>query len=197
MPSGGGYLAAHLFPHISYIGVDPSDDFIGACLDGVERIKAEITGIPLDEGSVDYAVSLAALHHEPDHAAVFQEMRRLLKHGGRAVIADAAVDTPPAVFLNGFVHRNNPMGHEGRFLDQETRGLLENAGFTIAEDRVMKMPWKFGSLKEAGAFCRQLFWTPDLRPEEVAGAMGREIGFRRVGDKLELDWMLRRIVCDC
>ena len=197
MPSGGGYLAAHLPQHMSYIGVDPSDDFIEACRDGVQRIKADITSVPLGDGSVDYVVSLAALHHELDHAATLREMRRLLKPGGRAVIADAAVGTPPATFLNGFVDRNNPMGHEGRFLDEGTRGLLEDAGFTIVEDRLMKMPWSFGSLEEAGTFCRQLFWMPELRPEAVAEAMDREIGFSRVGQRLELDWMLRRIVCDC
>jgi len=197
MPSGGGYLAAHIPRHMRYIGIDPADDFIDACFDSVERIKADIFSVPLGDGSVDYIVSLAALHHEPDLAGVFREMRRLLKPGGRAVIADAAADTPVAAFLNGFVDRNNPMGHKGRFLDNSVSALLHDAGFTIGEDRVLSMPWTFSSLEEAGAFCRLLFWMPELRAEAVAEAMHHEIGFSRVGEKLELDWRLRRIVCDC
>ena len=196
MPSGGGYLAAHLPAGMRYVGVDPSDDFIEACPAGVERIKADITNVPLPDASVDYIVSLAALHHEPDLPAVFREMRRLLTPDGRAVIADGAVDTPVARFLNGFVAANNPMGHDGRFLDERTAGLIEGAGFAIADDGLMDMPWRFESVEEAGAFCRQLFWMPKLTADDVAAAMDREIGFKIVDGRPRLQWALRRIVCD-
>jgi SAM-dependent methyltransferase len=196
MPSGGGYLAAHLPPAIRYVGVDPSDDFIAACPAGVERIKAEIRCVPLADGSVDTIVSLAALHHEADLSAVFAEMRRLLRPGGRLVIADAAVDTPPARFLNGFVNANNPMGHDGRFLDERTAGLIEAAGFAVATDRLVDMPWAFADLTEAGEFCRHLFWMPALDADAVAEAMDREIGFEMIDGRPHLRWALRRIVAD-
>jgi SAM-dependent methyltransferase len=196
MPSGGGYLAAHLPPGMRYVGVDPSNDFIHACPEGVDRIKADIAHVPLGDGSVDAIVSLAALHHEPDLPAVFREMRRLLKSGGRLVIADAAVDTPPARFLNGFVSKNNPMGHDGHFLDDRTAGLIEAEGFAAVDDALVDMPWVFDSLAEAGEFCRQLFWMPALDAAAVADAMYREIGFEVVDGRPHLRWALRRIVCD-
>ena len=196
MPSGGGYLAAHLLQGMGYVGIDPSEDFVRACPAGVECIQASIASAPLVEATVDCVVSLAALHHEADLSAVFREMRRLLKPGGRAVIADGAVGTPVAAFLNGFVDANNPMGHEGHFLDELTAGLIEDAGFTIAEDRLVDMPWRFDSLAEAGAFCRQLFWMPSLSADEVAEAMDREIGFDMVDGCPQLRWALRRIVYD-
>ncbi len=196
LPSGGGYLAAHLPAGIRYVGIDPSDDFIDACPPGLDRIKADVTAVPLADGSVDYIVSLAALHHEPDLAAVFREMRRLVRDGGRVVIADAAVDTPVATFLNGFVDEHNPMGHEGRFLDVRTFALLEGAGFSIVDDRLVPMYWTFDSLDEAGTFCRQLFWMPELDANAVAEAMDREIGFEVANGRPELRWALRRIVCD-
>jgi SAM-dependent methyltransferase len=196
MPSGGGYLAAHLPPGMRYVGVDPSNDFIHACPEGVDRIKADIAQVPLGDGSVDAIVSLAALHHEPDLSAVFREMRRLVKSGGRAVIADAAVDMAPARFLNGFVNKNNPMGHDGHFLDDQTAGLIEAAGFAIIDDALVDMPWVFDSLAEAGEFCRQLFWMPALDAGAVADAMYREIGFDVVDGRPHLRWALRRIVCD-
>lgn len=196
MPSGGGYLAAHLPSGMRYVGVDPSDDFIDACPPGLDRIKADITAVPLPDASIDYIVSLAALHHEPDLPAVFREMRRLVPDGGRVVIADAAVDTPVAVFLNGFVNAHNPMGHDGRFLDERAAVMLEEAGFQGADDRLVPMPWQFESLTEAGVFCRQLFWMPDLDAQAVAEAMDREIGFDLVDGRPHLRWALRRIVAD-
>jgi SAM-dependent methyltransferase len=196
LPSGGGYLAAYLPTGMRYIGIDPSGDFIDACPPDLQRIKADVTAVPLDDGAAECIVSLAALHHEPSLSAVFQEMRRLLRPGGRAVIADVAVNTPPAVFLNGFVDANNPMGHEGHFLDERTAGLLKAAGFLIADDALVDMPWKFDSLRQAGEFCRQLFWMPELDAEAVAEAMAREIGFDVSGEGPRLRWVLRRITCD-
>jgi len=196
LPSGGAYLAEHLPSGLRYIGVDPSEQFVEACPAGLSLIKAEIASVPLADESADYVVSLAALHHEPDLPAVFAEVRRLLGRRGRAVIADIAVDTPPAVFLNGFVDRNNPMGHHGQFLDERLQPLLERAGFAIADDRLVQTPWRFDSVQQAGEFCRQLFWMPSLDAAAVAEAMEREIGFDSAGGSPSLKWVLRRIVCD-
>ena len=196
MPSGGAYLAAHLPPGMRYVGVDPSDDFIRAVPPGVVCIKSAISSVPLDDDSVHYVVSLAALHHEPDLPAVFREMRRLLRPGGCAVIADVAAGTPPAHFLNGFVNQHNPLGHEGHFLDERTAGIIEEAGFSVADDAIVDMPWRFESREEAGAFCRQLFWMPELDAGAVADAMEREIGFDVIDGRPHLRWALRRIVAD-
>jgi SAM-dependent methyltransferase len=196
MPSGGGYLAAYVPAGMRYIGVDPSEDFVRACPPGTLCIKAPISTVPLGDGTADYVVCLAALHHEPDLAALFREMRRLLKPGGRVVIADAAAGTPVATFLNGFVDEHNPMGHVGIFLDKQTAGLIEEAGFRIADDALVDMPWKFDTIKEAGAFCRQLFWMPDLDAAAVADAMYRQIGFDVIDGRPHLRWALRRVVAD-
>ena len=196
LPSGGGYLAAHLPPGLSYVGVDPSDDFVRACPVGTVCITGSIAGVPLAEGAADCLVSLAALHHEPDLPRVFGEMRRLLKGGGRAVICDVAAGTPAARFLNGFVDANNPMGHVGLFLDELTAGVVEDGGFAIADDAVVEVPWVFDSLAEAGDFCRSLFWMPALDAAAVADAMYREIGFEVTNGRPHLRWALRRIVCD-
>jgi SAM-dependent methyltransferase len=196
MPSGGGYLAPRLPAGMRYVGVDPSDDFVRACPVGTVCIKAPITAVPLADGAVDAVVSLAALHHEPDLPAVFREMRRLLKPGGRAVIADAEAGTPVATFLNGFVDEHNPMGHVGIFLDERTAGLIEEAGFTVANDAMVDMPWRFDSMQEAGAFCRLLFSMPGLDAAEVADAMYRQLGFDVIDGRPHLRWALRRITCD-
>jgi SAM-dependent methyltransferase len=195
MPSGGGYLADYLWTGMDYLAVDPATDFFVEWPRPLQRLLAEITKVPLADHSVDYAVSLAGLHHEPSLPDVFREMRRLLRPNGRVVLADVAVDTAPARFLNGFVAENCPLGHEGRFLDENTAAALEHAGFTITGDRLIDVPWKFTTREEAGEFCRHLFGMTALGTDETAEAMQREIGFD-LQDGPRLRWVLRRIVAD-
>lgn len=196
MPSGGGYLATYLPPEMDYLAIDPATDFFIKWPGQLRRVVAEITSVPLEDHSADYVVSLAGLHHEPSLPRVFGEMRRLLRAGGRAVLADVAIDSPPARFLNGFVADNCPLGHDGRFLDDQTAASLTEAGFDIVEDRMVEVPWFFDTFDEAGEFCRHLFGMTSLTATETAEAMEREIGFAIEGGKPRLRWTLRRIVAD-
>jgi SAM-dependent methyltransferase len=196
MPSGGGYLADYLWPGMDYLAVDPATDFFVEWPKPLQRLLAEITKVPLADQSVDHAISLAGLHHEPSLPNVFREMRRLLRPGGRVVMADVAVDTAPARFLNGFVAENCPLGHDGKFLDERTAPALEDSGFDIVHDGLMPLPWAFASLDEAGEFCRHLFGMMALSVAETAEAMEREIGFDVEDGRPHLRWVLRRIVAD-
>ena len=110
------------------------------------------------------------------------------------VLADVAIDTAPATFLNGFVAENCPLGHDGRFLDDRTVTSLSDAGFEINGDQMVDVPWAFESLEEAGEFCRHLFGMTSLTAAATAEAMQREIGFDLVDGKPRLKWTLRRIV---
>jgi SAM-dependent methyltransferase len=193
IPSGGGYLAAYLRPGLRYLGVDPAEDYAAA---GQAALNAPIFDVPRPDGSVDYIVSLAGLHHEADLPRIFAEMRRLLRPAGRLVIADVAVGTPPAHFLNGFVARHNPDGHDGRFLDEALPAMLTAVGLAIANDRLIPTPWAFASPREAGTFCSDLFGIAGLSADDVAGALEREIGFDADDGQVQLRWTLRRIVCD-
>ena len=97
LPSGGGYLAAHLPPGLRYVGVDPSDDFIDACPAGLDRIKADIgrRAARRCRRSIISSASRPSTTN-PTCPQCSGEMRRLLRAGGRAVIADVAIDTAPA-----------------------------------------------------------------------------------------------------
>lgn len=196
IPSGGGYLAPYLRAGLRYLGVEPARDFLEASPAALERVHGDLTSVPLPDQTVDYVVSLAGLHHEPSLAQVFEEMRRLVRPGGRVVIADVADGTAPARFLNGFVADHNPLGHDGRFLDDRTAALLEEAGFALADDRLLDVPWSFESKEWAGGFCRQLFGTTGLSAGEVADALADLIGLDEQDGRTALRWQLRRIVAD-
>jgi SAM-dependent methyltransferase len=196
VPAGGGYLAPYLPRGFEYVGVEPTSEFLTDWPDGLRKVSSGMTDVPLAPESVDYIVSLAGLHHEPDLRPVFDEFRRMVRDSGRVIVSDAASGTAPALFLNGFVDENNPLGHDGRFLDDSTASLLEASGFAIRDDRLLDVPWSFASATEAGEFCRHLFGTSSLDANEVSRALDREIGFDWSEGRPSLRWKLRRIVCD-
>jgi len=196
LPAGGGYLSRHLRPGFDYVGVDPASDFVAFGSQSAARIiRAELADVPLESGSIDYVVSLAGLHHEPNLGAVFREMRRLVRKGGRVVVADIGHATAPARFLNGFVDRANPMGHDGRFLNDDTVTLLEGASLSVFEDAQIEVPWIFGNIGEAASFAGGLFGTDLATLAEVADSLSTEIGLTSFGSQIGLNWSLRRIVC--
>ncbi|MCL6728926.1 class I SAM-dependent methyltransferase [Sphingomonas hankyongi] len=196
IPAGGGYLAPYLPPYLSYVGVEPVEEFRELAPKDRETILAPITEIPLPSQSVDHVISLAGLHHEEQLPLVFREMRRLIRKRGTAVLADVAVGTAPARFLNGFVACHNPRGHNGRFLDDKTCLSLAESSFRVVDDSLISVPWQFRDRIEAGEFCSGLFGIDALSPPEVASSLEREIGLDAAGSGVELRWVLRRIVCE-
>lgn len=196
MPSGGGYLADRLRDGLSYVGVDPSCDFVAFASEVAGWIvRAKLTDVPLEPQSIDYVVSLGGLHHEPALNTVFREMRRLIRPGGRLVIADVGASTSPARFLNGFVARTNPMGHDGHFIDDGTGPLLKDSGFEVTSDELVETPWVFSDVHQAGGFAAQLFGTTGASDADMAEALASEIGFSPDRGEVRLNWSLRRFIC--
>lgn len=197
MPAGGGYLEHFLPDAWDYVAVEPADGFFrdAALSRTVKRISSPVTKVPLATGSVDCIVSLAGLHHEDHLLPIFCEMFRLVKAGGLLVIADVYVGSGPALFLNGFVDRHNPMGHDGKFLDERTAPLLAQAGFDVCADTIVSVPWSFGSVEEAGSFCSDLFGLSGITSREVAQGLAEDVGIEQGKGSVLLRWSLRRIVC--
>ncbi|MEO2169816.1 MAG: metalloregulator ArsR/SmtB family transcription factor [bacterium] len=92
---GTGELAANLAPFVHrVIGVDSSSEMLRSArkrlghLNNVELHRGQLEALPLDNGSVDAVTVCLVLHHVPDPAIVLQEIARVLRPGGKALLID-------------------------------------------------------------------------------------------------------------
>jgi SAM-dependent methyltransferase len=142
--SGGGldvFLASRqVGPTGRAIGIDMTPSMIeraraNATLGGYTNVEfhlSTIDRIPLPDASADCVISNCVLNLAPDKPAVFREIVRVLKPGGRLAVSDIALkaDLPPAV-ASSLAAYVGCIG--GAILIDTYRAELLNAGFAFVE----------------------------------------------------------------
>jgi ArsR family transcriptional regulator len=135
---GTGQVSAALAPFVAQvIAVDASAAMLQAAkkrlnrFDNVELRRGELEGLPIDDGRLDAATSMLVLHHVPEPERALDEIARVLKPGGRAIIVDMLPHDRDSY--------RQQMGHVWLgFGDEHVRRLFQQAGF--GDIRIVSLP---------------------------------------------------------
>lgn len=151
-------------------GIDISDGMIKKALDTAERlgitnvdfIRSTLENIKLGNELADLVISNCTINHASNKQAVWNEIYRMLKKGGRFVVSDIYSLTPvPEEF------RTDPVAISECWAGSVTRNeylkQIEQAGFTsfqILEEsqpyekgKVMVSSWTIAGTKPSGKCC--------------------------------------------
>ncbi len=135
---GTGQVACALAPFVArVIAVDRSGEMLQSArrrvrdLPSVEIKRGELEALPIADAELDAATLLLVLHHLPDPAAALSEAHRVLKPGGRLVMAD--------MLPHDREEYRQQMGHVWLgFSDEHVHRLLAAAGFKRV--RIVPLP---------------------------------------------------------
>lgn len=153
---GAGHTAIALAPHAARVtAVDITPEMLGVAADlaarrGLTNIdfeRQDATNLPYPDGRFDVAASRVAAHHYHDVHAFVSEAARVLKPGGRLMLADTIAPEDPALdsFCNAFELLRDP-SHVRNWRVSEWFALLRDQGLEpetlLAFDLEMEIvPW--------------------------------------------------------
>jgi len=98
--------------------------------EGHAAVAGDATRLPVADAAVDAALVVDALHHMPDHPAVFEELFRVLRPGGVVIVREFDPTTLPGRAL---VAAEHAWGFASTFhAPTDLADLLAAAGFEVS-----------------------------------------------------------------
>jgi arsenite methyltransferase len=116
--------------------------------DNVEFIHSILDKINLKDGIADLIISNCTINHVLDKTAVWKEIFRLLKDGGRFVISDIySTEDVPEKYHNDPVAVSECWG--GAITKEEYLGIIDESGFSNIKILEESEPYKKGEISVA------------------------------------------------
>lgn len=136
--SSTGSLPLFIAPHVKkVVGIDFSQESLNFAkrrtdqlsVTNIEYKKGDAEALPLEDSSIDLALSDCVINLLPDKQKAFEEIYRTLKQGGSLVIADPIRKKPLAKITN------EPVGGciAGTVAKEDYEEMLTRAGFDPVE----------------------------------------------------------------
>jgi SAM-dependent methyltransferase len=145
--------AGRVGPSGRAVGVDSTEamlrrarESLPPSLGNASFVRSDLAAVDLPDGVADAVISNCAINHAPDKEAVYREIFRLLRPGGRFVVSDvvAEEELPEAV-------RRDPRAwaecYGGAIPEPEYLGAVARAGFGAAEVLQRSEPYEKGGVR--------------------------------------------------
>jgi ubiquinone/menaquinone biosynthesis C-methylase UbiE len=154
VPCGGGVAFRWLRPsqQVRYVAIDLDEDMLTRARRRsrrqVEVQRADMRALPLDDASVDVALSYSGLHMVPDPDRAIAELGRVVKPGGR--LAGSSFVAPGTLRQRLVFGIGARTGHvRPAITEAELRRWLSNAGFSDLQYSAQSGFAVFGAVKRA------------------------------------------------
>ena len=143
---GTGQLAVRIreeLPAVSIVGCDFSDGMLQRAVARsatIDWVRGDAGRLPFGDGAFDAIVSTEAFHWFPDQDAALREFFRVLKPGGRLLLA--LVNTPTAL-VSEVMHLGSQIVGEPFYWPTmaQMRRRVQHAGFTVeSQRRIFRVP---------------------------------------------------------
>ena len=142
MGCGAGHTALAAAPHAAeVVAVDLSPEMLGTASRlanerGVRNVtfrEADVTALPFADATFDVVTSRYSAHHYADPGQAVAEAARVLRPGGRLLLADTMAPEDPALdtFYNA-VELLRDRSHVRNWRRSEWTAMMRSAGFTVA-----------------------------------------------------------------
>ncbi len=134
------------------VGVDGNDEMLAAArasvppfLRNASFVRCDLSALDIPTGSADAVISNCTINHAPDKTAVYREIHRVLKEGGRFVVSDVlAREALPASV------REDPAAwaacYGGAIPEADYLGAIRRAGFRTIEVLERSDPYQKGGV---------------------------------------------------
>ena len=119
------------YPSAQFIGVDPAEGMIEKArqfMTDATFFVGQAESLPLPEASVDLALSTFSFHHWENQVQGVREIRRVLRPGGRFLLADVGGSILRRIFHHGQIRSPS-----------EIRSIFEQAGLEVRTQRRMML----------------------------------------------------------
>ena len=158
---GPGIISRRLAPHVrEVVGVDMTPAMIEVARRDTEQAGianatfalGDATDLDLPEASFDGAISRFSIHHIPAAGRVFEQLARVVRPGGRVVLADHLADRDPdALTWSQELERLRDPSHWICLTAEWLRELGERAGLELEQEHVLPLELDFDDWLQRGS----------------------------------------------
>jgi len=153
-------------------------------LDNISILLEKNPSLPsVADESISKIITLGGFHHVFDQIIVMKSFYRVLKKGGKAVIADFRDNSKTQEHFDHTVRKYSSTGHDALFLSKShLLNLASIAGFTNVNVYDVDIDWPLPSLKDLGKFFVLHHDLRNINEKEVIELVDKYLGIEEKAD---------------